>query len=423
MHQDPVIFTLFLIFSGAAIIATLALYARLALLVAYILLGVIIGPFATGLVTDTDLIGQMAHVGIIFLLFLMGLELNPRDLLLMLRKTLLVTLGSTLAFFSLGYLVAILFGLGQWEAMLIGAATTFSSTIIGLKLLPTTVLHHQRSGEIIISILLLQDFIAIFLLLVIQGGGQQENPVVEVLKLAVALPLLVMAAAFIVQHVLLKLLMKFDTFKEYIFLLSIGWCLGLAEAAAAVGLSQEIGAFIAGISLAASPISLYMAESLKPLRDFFLVLFFFTLGARFNVGMLGEVLVPAALCAGIAVTLKPWFFVALGAGFDLSMLPEVLLPALLLAGVMLAAKPLVFSFLLQKTGESKKRSSEIGARLGQMSEFSLLVVVLALEHQAISERGAYLVQLATLLTFFASTYLVVLRYPTPIALSEHLRKD
>lgn len=389
MHQDPVIFTLFLIFSGAAIIATLALYARLALLVAYILLGVIIGPFATGLVTDTDLIGQMAHVGIIFLLFLMGLELNPRDLLLMLRKTLLVTLGSTLAFFSLGYLVAILFGLGQWEAMLIGAATTFSSTIIGLKLLPTTVLHHQRSGEIIISILLLQDFIAIFLLLVIQGGGQQENPVVEVLKLAVALPLLVMAAAFIVQHVLLKLLMKFDTFKEYIFLLSIGWCLGLAEAAAAVGLSQEIGAFIAGISLAASPISLYMAESLKPLRDFFLIL----------------------------------FFVALGAGFDLSMLPEVLLPALLLAGVMLAAKPLVFSFLLQKTGESKKRSSEIGARLGQMSEFSLLVVVLALEHQAISERGAYLVQLATLLTFFASTYLVVLRYPTPIALSEHLRKD
>jgi Kef-type K+ transport system membrane component KefB len=389
MHQDPVIFTLFLIFSGAAIIATLALYARLALLVAYILLGVIIGPFATGLVTDTDLIGQMAHVGIIFLLFLMGLELNPRDLLLMLRKTLLVTLGSTLAFFSLGYLVAILFGFGQWEAMLIGAATTFSSTIIGLKLLPTTVLHHQRSGEIIISILLLQDFIAIFLLLVIQGGGQQENPVVEVLKLAVALPLLVMAAAFIVQHVLLKLLMKFDTFKEYIFLLSIGWCLGLAEAAAAVGLSQEIGAFIAGISLAASPISLYMAESLKPLRDFFLIL----------------------------------FFVALGAGFDLSMLPEVLLPALLLAGVMLAAKPLVFSFLLQKTGESKKRSSEIGARLGQMSEFSLLVVVLALEHQAISERGAYLVQLATLLTFFASTYLVVLRYPTPIALSEHLRKD
>ncbi len=389
MHQDPVIFTLFLIFSGAAIIATLALYARLALLVAYILLGVIIGPFATGLVTDTDLIGQMAHVGIIFLLFLMGLELNPRDLLLMLRKTLLVTLGSTLAFFSLGYLVAILFGFGQWEAMLIGAATTFSSTIIGLKLLPTTVLHHQRSGEIIISILLLQDFIAIFLLLVIQGGGQQENPVVEVLKLAVALPLLVMAAAFIVQHVLLKLLMKFDTFKEYIFLLSIGWCLGLAEAAAAVGLSQEIGAFIAGISLAASPISLYMAESLKPLRDFFLIL----------------------------------FFVALGAGFDLSMLPEVLLPALLLAGVMLAAKPLVFSLLLQKTGESKKRSSEIGARLGQMSEFSLLVVVLALEHQAISERGAYLVQLATLLTFFASTYLVVLRYPTPIALSEHLRKD
>ncbi|MES9858453.1 MAG: cation:proton antiporter [Sedimenticola sp.] len=388
MQQD-IIFTIFLIFTGAAVLATVALYARQALLVAYILLGVLLGPSVLGLVNDPKLIGDIAHIGIMFLLFLMGLELNPRELLQLMRKTTVITLLSSLLFWSSGCVLALLFGYTSLEAVLIGAAMIFSSTIIGLKLLPTTVLHHQRTGEIIISILLLQDFIAILLLLFLEGSSSPDHPVMEFTKLALALPLLIGAAVLFVQKVLLKLLQAFDTFHEYIFLLAIGWCLGMAQAAAALGISHEIGAFVAGVTLASSPISLYMSEKLKPLRDFFLVMFFFSLGAGFDLGMLGIVILPALLFALLTMLGKPW----------------------------------VFSLLLRKQREEAARSREVGARLGQMSEFSLLIAVLALDRGLIGIEASYLIQLATLLTFFASTYLVVMRYPTPIALSDELRRN
>jgi Kef-type K+ transport system membrane component KefB len=324
-----------------------------------------------------------------FLLFLMGLELNPREFLLLMRKTIMITLVSSLVFWGGGTLLAMLFDYSPRESLLIGSVMIFSSTIIGLKLLPTTVLHHQRTGEIIISILLLQDFIAILLLLIIEGTATQQASFMEFVKLGISLPLLIGGAILIVRKVLLPLLQKFDTFREYIFLLAIGWCLGMAEAAAALGVSHEIGAFVGGVTLASSPISLYMSENLKPLRDFFLVMFFFSLGA----------------------------------GFDLSILGTVLIPALVFALLAIAGKPPVFRFLLARTGETDKRAAEVGARLGQLSEFSLLVSVLALEQNLIGIEASYLIQLTTLLTFFASTYLVVLRYPTPIALSDKLRRN
>jgi Kef-type K+ transport system membrane component KefB len=388
MQQD-IVFTIFLIFTGAAVLATVALYARQALLVAYILLGILLGPSALGLVSDPDLIGEIAHIGIMFLLFLMGLDLNPREFVLLMRKTIIVTLASSLVFWCSGSLLALLFGYSFREALLIGSVMIFSSTIIGLKLLPTTVLHHQRTGDIIISILLLQDFIAILLLLVVEGSATRGQTLTEFMKLLLALPLLIGAALLFVRMVLLRLLQKFDTFREYIFLLAIGWCLGMAEVAAALGVSHEIGAFIGGVTMASSPISLYMSENLRPLRDFFLVMFFFSLGAGFDLGMLGSLFLPAMVFAVLSV----------------------------------AGKPPVFRLLLARSGETDKRATEVGARLGQLSEFSLLVSLLALEQGLIGIEASYLIQLATLLTFFASTYLVVLRYPTPIALSNELRRN
>jgi len=390
MQDEPLVFTIFLIFTGAAVVATLALYARQALLIAYILLGVLFGPSVAGLVDDPELIQEIAHVGIIFLLFLMGLELSPKELLHLLRKTTMITLVSSLLFWALGATVALQTGFDLRDSALVGAAMLFSSTIIGLKLLPTMVLHHQRTGEIVISILLLQDLIAILLLLVIEGSGQQSGQALfEVLKLIVALPLLIVAAVWIVRHLLLRLLRKFDTIQEYIFLLSIGWCLGMAEIAEVLGLSAEIGAFIAGVSLATNSIALYMAESLKPLRDFFLVMFFFSLGA----------------------------------GFDLTMIGSVILPASVLVALMMLVKPVVFYQLLKRSGEQPKRSREIGVRLAQMSEFSLLIAVLATEKGLLSMQASYLIQLTTVVSFLISTYLVVMRYPTPIALSDELRRN
>jgi Kef-type K+ transport system membrane component KefB len=386
---DGILFTIFLVFSGAAVVATLALFARQSLLVAYVVLGLVMGPAVLGLVSDPALIRELSHIGIIFLLFLLGLNLNPRDLMLMVRKTTLVTLASSLVFGGFGAAVALLFGLGMLDALMVGAASMFSSTIIGLKLLPTSVLHHQRTGEIIISILLLQDLIAIVLLLFIQGAGAGDLPLASIGLLLLKFPLLVVLAFLVTRFVLLPLLGRFDKIQEYIFLLAIGWCIGLAELASWLGLSAEIGAFIAGIALATSPIALFISESLKPLRDFFLVLFFFSLGA----------------------------------GFDLAVLPEVIWPALVLSAGALLGKPAVFRWLLVRTGESDRRSREIGFRLGQFSEFSLLIAVVAVGVGTCSSKASYLIQLSTLLSFLASSYLVVARFQTPIALKDELRLD
>jgi Kef-type K+ transport system membrane component KefB len=389
MSHESIVFTIFLVFTGAAVLATLSLYARQSLLVAYMALGVLLGPWGLGLTGDPETVTQISHIGIVFLLFLLGLNLQPQDLVRTVRNTTVVTLASSIVFAAVGAVVALGFGFGLVESLMIGGAMTFSSTIIGLKLLPTTVLHHQRTGEIMISILLLQDLLAIGILLLLRAAVSGEMPMIEVVRLLVGPPLLVLAAWALERYLYFPLIRKFDKIREYLFLMAIGWCLGMAQLGVALGLSAEIGAFIGGITLAARPIAAYIAESLKPLRDFFLVLFFFSLGAGFDLGRLGEIVLPAAL----------------------------------IAVAMLVLKPIVFQHLLMRTGESPARSREIGFRLGQLSEFSLLIAVLAATNGVIGAEASYLIQLATMLTFIASSYIVVLRFPTPIAVSDKLRRD
>ncbi|RAP38050.1 sodium:proton antiporter [Legionella quinlivanii] len=390
MHDGSVFYTIFLIFAGAAVFSTLVLYTRQSLLVAYILLGAVLGPWGLKLVSDVSTVQQVGDMGIVFLLFLLGLHLQPQNLVHMLKKITWIALVSSIFFALVSYLIGRWFGLSSMESAVLGAAMMFSSTIIGLKLLPTTILHHQHTGEVMISILLMQDVIAIIVLILIngaqQGGGYSVDDLVLV---GVALPALTLFAFAVERYILVKLLARFDRTQEYVFLLSIGWCLGMSVLAQEVGLSEDIGAFVAGVALASSPISLYIAESLKPLRDFFLVMFFFSIGATFNFGFAAQVIIPA----------------------------------LLLSILMLILKPVLFNFLLFKAGEKKSVAKEVGLRLGQASEFSLLVGSIAFSTKLISEVATNLIQATTILTFIVSSYLVVLKYPTPIALSDKMRKD
>ncbi|MCW5589722.1 MAG: cation:proton antiporter [Legionellales bacterium] len=393
MTHDPIIFALFLIFAGAAVIATIVLYTRQSLLVAYMLLGAMLGPWGLNWFSDSMLVSQVGNVGIIFLLFLMGLSLKPSNLFKMLQKTTIITLISSLIFLFIGFLLSRLFGYTWNESLLVGAAMMFSSTIIGIKLLPTTILHHQHTGEVMISILLMQDIIAIIVLLILHGLESGGFHLVEFIKMLFALPLLLGIAFLGTRFFLLRLIRRFDRIQEYIFLISIAWCLSMGILADELGLSAEIGAFIAGVSLATNPVSIYIAESLKPLRDFFLIMFFFAIGASFNIH----------------------YF------------PQVIIPACVLAAAMLIAKPWVFRFLLIRVGEVQHIATEIAFRLGQLSEFSLLITYLALNtfsgKQLIASPAAYLIQAATIVTFIVSSYVVIFRYPTPIALSDKLRRD
>lgn len=388
MENDSLIFTIFLIFFGAALLATVALYARQALLVSYVVLGLLLGP-VFDVVPDTYFVTQVANIGILFLLFLLGLNLPIQKLAEMVSESAWLTLISSLLFIAAGGLVAFGFGMNILESLLIGMSLVFSSTIIGLKLLPTTVLHHQRTGEIIISILLLQDILAIFLLQLIEVLGQGKASWLAASFPLVAFPLLFGLGFLLVSVIVIPLMRRFDKIKEYIFLMAIGWCLGMAELGALMNLLPEIGAFIAGVALARHPVSLFISESLKPLRDFFLIMFFFSIGAGFELEVLGEVIVPAMVLAAVVLLIKPW----------------------------------IYRYLLLRAGEAKQRAGEVGVRLGQSSEFSLLIAVLATEMGVIGTDAANLIQLATLLTFLVSPYLIVLNYPTPVAVSDRLRRD
>jgi Kef-type K+ transport system membrane component KefB len=390
MHDGLVFYTIFLIFAGAALLSTLVLYTKQSLLVAYILLGAVLGPWGLKQVSDVTMVQQVGDIGIVFLLFLLGLHLQPQNLVHMLRKVTWIAVVSSVLFAAIAYFIGRWFGLTETESWVLGGSMMFSSTIIGLKLLPTTILHHQHTGEVMISVLLMQDVIAIIVLILItgaqQGGGLSLK---DLLLVGIALPGLCLFAFIFERYVLIKLLARFDRVQEYIFLLSIGWCLGLSVLARMLGLSEDIGAFVAGVALASSPISLFIAESLKPLRDFFLVMFFFSIGATFNFGSAAQIIIPA----------------------------------LILALLILVIKPFLFYILLVRAGEKKPVAKEVGIRLGQGSEFSLLVASIALSTKLISDAASNLIQATTILTFIVSSYLVVLKYPTPLALSEKMRKD
>lgn len=379
----------FLVFTGAAVLACLAMYGRQPLIITYIALGALIGPYGFGYIQNVELLKEAAEVGIIFLLFLLGLDMQPSALISVLKKATNVTLISSASFALIGGVFAWLWGFTPTECFVIGAAMMFSSTIIGIKLLPTTVLHHRHSGELMVGLLLLQDFLAIFVLILLLSGQTGQINYLTLGKAIVAVPVLALAAWQVTQRLLLPIMAKFDRIQEFTFLVAIGWCMGMAELAHSLGLSLEIGAFIAGITLATSPISQYIALSLKPLRDFFLVVFFFAIGAGFNLGMIGDI----------------W------------------LPALILAALMLAVKPTIFTYLVRNKSDSDGLAWDIGFRLGQISEFSLLIVFLAFDTALISEKASLLVQATAIITFLVSSYIVVFNFPNPIAVSEKLRRD
>lgn len=379
----------FFIFSGGAIIASLALFGRQPLLVAYILLGAILGPFGLGLVTDVALISEIGSIGIIFLLFLLGLDMQPQALWRVLREVTHVTLISSAVFAGVGYIIANLFGYTTVESIIIGTGMMFSSTIIGIKLLPTTALHHKHSGELMVGMLLMQDFLAIFVLLLIISGDFSSQNFIPLGKTLLSLPALAAACFITVKFILLPLITRFDRIGEYVFLLATGWCLGIAEAAHYLGLSREIGAFLAGIAMATSPIAQFIALNLKPLRDFFLILFFFSLGA----------------------------------GFNLSLLAAIIVPAIILAGLMLAIKPVVYHRLLKSHSETESLAWDIGFRLGQNSEFSLMIAYLAFSTGLIGTHSSHLIQAVAIITFLVSSYIVVFNFPSPIAINDKLRRD
>jgi len=387
MYQN-IIFEFVLIFAGAAIFATAFLYLKQPVILAYIAFGVVAGPLGLKWIEQPEHIEKLSHIGVILLLYLLGINLKPERLYHLFSKTAVVTFFTSLVFFLVITPAVFAFGYSLLESIIIGASLMFSSTIISLKLIPTTALHHKHTGEMMTSVLLMQDVIAI-ILIVMLSGGQGDNVISAIAILFVKLIVLVVVAYGLVKYVVNNLFLRFDIIQEYTFLLALGWGLLGAGVAEYIGLSYEMGAFIAGVSFASSPVSLIVAEHLKPLRDFFLILFFFSIGAQ----------------------------------FDFLVTQHVLLAGVVIALLIMVVKPFIFKQGFQFIGESKEFSKELGVRLGQGSEFSLLVAYSALASGLIDLHASYLIQMVVIITFVLSTYWVVYYYRTPISATEKNRMD
>ena len=241
-------------------------------------------------------------------------------------------------------------------------------------------------GAYCIAILIAQDLIAIILLIFLRANGASPA---QWLLLPVKGILLIAAAFAFEQIVLRRIMTRCDRFHETLQLLALGWCLLIALLSHELGLSYEIGAFIAGVALARNPLSYFLSEQLKPFRDFFLVFFFFVLGIR----------------------------------FDPSAAKVVAQPALILCVLLMAAKYGCFRYLFRKVGEPADFAHETGARLAQASEFSLILVLDEQRADVLGEAGFQLVQLVTFFSLIISSYVVVAFFPSPLATNPKLKQD
>jgi len=371
----------------AAALSWLALLARQPIIIAYLISGVIVGPWGVGLVKDVEFVDAVSRIGVTLLLFLVGIELQPRRLIGLFKQTSLVAVGSCVTSCLIAGAFALAWRFSLTESLYIGLALMFSSTILVVKLLPTTTLHQRRIGAFCVAILILEDLAAVGVLWFMRVAEYQS--VLEILLLPVK-GLFLIAFALIFEQFVLRRIMKYsERFHETLYLLCLAWCLGIAALARGIGFSYVVGAFIAGVALARSPISLFLAQGLKFFRDFFLVLFFFVLGAR----------------------------------LDLLVARAMLLPAIILGVVFVVTKPLVFNVLFRAIREKKEFSREAAVRLGQTSEFSLIIVLFAAQVGLIGTRASQLVQLTTIFTMIVSCYLVVFFYPTPMGFAKGLKQD
>lgn len=386
---ETVFFEISLVLIVCAILSWCALLLRQPIVVAYLAGGLLIGTSGLGWIKDITFINEISRIGITLLLFLAGIVLHPRRLKELLRQTILLTLTNSLISGAVCVLFCRIWGFDLRSSLFIGLPLIFSSTILVIKLLPTTALHHKRMGSYCIAILIAQDLIAI-VLLVLMGAGHGESASLTHWLLLPLKAIALTAAVFGFEQIILRRIMaRCNRFHETLHLLSLGWCLGVAIIAEHIGLSHEIGAFLAGVALARSPLSFFLSEGLRPFRDFFLVFFFFALGTQIN----------------------------------LTLARAVVLPALLLTVLMMAVKYAVFRKLFRVVGESGPFAHETGLRLAQASEFSLIVAVAAYADGWLGDSAYMMIQLVTVFSLIISAYIVVARVPSPLASNPKLKQD
>jgi Kef-type K+ transport system membrane component KefB len=356
----------------SAIAGLIALKLRQPLVVAFVAVGVLVGPSVLGLVEPGEELELFAELGVSVLLFVVGLKLDL-EVVRRLGPVALVVGSIQVALIALaGFLIALALGLDVVPAIYVGIGLSFSSTIIVVKLLSDRRELESLHGRLAVGILIVQDIVVVLVLIVVATTGQASGSLASsamtvVLQSAALLAVL----AVLMRWVLEPLLHSLARSSELLLLFAIAWAVALAAVGEVIGIGTEVGAFLAGFSLASTPYREAIGSRLVSVRDFLLLFFFIDLGSR----------------------------------LDLVEAMDELLAAVVLSVFVIVVKPLVIAVLLAAMQYRSRVSLEAGVTLAQISEFSLILAALGLSVGHIEEETTTLLTVVAIVTITVSSYL------------------
>ena len=356
----------------AALVALIMRALRQPLIIGHIITGIIAGPSFLKIIHAEASFSGLSEMGVALLLFIIGLDLSIKALSRVGKAVFVTTAIQIGSVTAVGYAVCLLLGFGKTESAILGLGLAMSSTIIIVKLLNDKKETGRLYAQIAIGVLLLQDIVATVAKIGLAARSREGDTVQTLITLGIRGVALIAGMYIVVKYIIPRLTNSLEHSRELLLLFSLGWGLGLAYLFQRAGFSIEIGALFAGVSLASLPYSSEMASKLKPLRDFFLVIFFITLGQSMSPGQL----------------------------------TGVIGPALVLSAVVLVVKPLSVLTSMGLLGYTKRASFKAAVAMSQVSEFSLVFLVAAKASGFVGQEASAALTLTALITFAASTYLI-----------------
>ncbi|NKN33998.1 cation:proton antiporter [Marichromatium bheemlicum] len=387
--NDDLFLQMGLILGVAAIAGALARGLRQPLIVAFIAVGILLGPTGFGLVAHSSEIELFARLGIALLLFVVGLKLDLHIIRTVGPVALASGLGQVLFTSAVGYVIARLLGLEPVAALYVAVALTFSSTIIIVKLLSDKREVDALHGRIAVGFLIVQDIVVVLVMIALTAVGQAGadiHPGREALTILLKGAAMLATVAVLMRYVLPWLLHRLARSTELLMLFAIAWAVLGALAGDALGFSREVGAFLAGVSIASTRYREQIAARLVTLRDFLLLFFFIELGATLELGLIGDQLGAAALLS---------LFVLIG-------------------------NPLIVMVIMGYMGYRKRTGFLAGLTVAQISEFSLILAALGLSLGHLGAETLGLITLVGLVTISVSTYLILYSHPLYERLAPYL---
>ncbi|MBN2198062.1 cation:proton antiporter [Candidatus Wolfebacteria bacterium] len=368
------LFELSIIFLIAAGLGIAARILKQPIILAYIFSGIVIGILGFFHLNDKELFQTFSDLGLMFLLFLIGLEINYTSLKLVGKTSVLIGLGQLFFTFIFGFGIAQLFGFAYLQAAYIAIALTFSSTIIIVKLLSEKRDTNNLYGKISVGFLLVQDFAAILILIFLASIENGKGIVFEDIFLTILKGIVLFIVMLWLGRRLLPLLFnKIARSQELLFLASLAWCFGVVTIVAKTGFSIEIGGFLAGLALANSSEHFQISARIKSLRDFFILI----------------------------------FFVILGSSLIFSNFSGLTFPIIVFSLFVLIGNPLIVMIIMGFLGYRKRTGFLCGVTVAQISEFSLVVAALGLKLGHLNEKIMALITAVGIITITLSTYMII----------------